>query len=48
MAEVTAGTLVDGRYRLQTRLGSGGMADVFLGEDEEASRRLGNGNGCVV
>jgi beta-lactam-binding protein with PASTA domain/predicted Ser/Thr protein kinase len=40
MAEVTAGTLVDGRYRLQTRLGSGGMADVFLGEDEQLGRKV--------
>src|SRR5438309_8207145 len=40
MAELTAGTLIDGRYRLQTRLGSGGMADVFLGEDEQLGRKV--------
>ncbi len=40
MAELTAGTLVDGRYRLQSRLGSGGMADVFLGEDEQLGRKV--------
>jgi serine/threonine-protein kinase len=40
MAELTAGTLIDGRYRLQSRLGSGGMADVFLGEDEQLGRKV--------
>src|SRR5260370_21020357 len=40
MAELTAGTLIDGRSRLQSRLGSGGMADVFLGEDEQLGRKV--------
>jgi beta-lactam-binding protein with PASTA domain/predicted Ser/Thr protein kinase len=40
MAELTSGTLIDGRYRLQSRLGSGGMADVFLGEDEQLGRKV--------
>jgi eukaryotic-like serine/threonine-protein kinase len=34
------GTLVDGRYRLVRRLGSGGMADVWLAEDTELSRNV--------
>ena len=36
------GTLVDGRYRLVRRLGSGGMADVWLAEDTELSRKVVN------
>jgi serine/threonine-protein kinase len=40
VAELTSGTLIDGRYRLQSRLGSGGMADVFLGEDEQLGRKV--------
>jgi beta-lactam-binding protein with PASTA domain/predicted Ser/Thr protein kinase len=33
-------TLVDARYRLVRRLGSGGMADVWLAEDTELSRKV--------
>jgi beta-lactam-binding protein with PASTA domain/predicted Ser/Thr protein kinase len=34
------GTLFAGRYVLERRLGSGGMADVWLAEDQELGRRV--------
>jgi len=40
MAELEPGTLVDGRYRVISRLGSGGMADVFLAEDLQLGRKV--------
>jgi serine/threonine-protein kinase len=40
MAEVPPNTLVDGRYRVISRLGTGGMADVFLAEDQQLGRKV--------
>ena len=33
-------TLIDGRYKVLSRLGSGGMADVFLAEDQQLGRKV--------
>src|SRR6516164_7210196 len=40
MPELATGTLIDGRYRVVSRLGAGGMADVFLAEDEQLGRKV--------
>ena len=40
MAELSPGTVVDGRYRVLSRLGSGGMADVLLAEDQQLGRKV--------
>jgi len=34
------GDLVDGRYKVVSRLGAGGMADVFLAEDQQLGREV--------
>ena len=40
MAEVNEGSVVDNRYRVLRRLGSGGMADVWLAEDTHLQRQV--------
>jgi eukaryotic-like serine/threonine-protein kinase len=40
MPDATLGALIDGRYRVVSRLGAGGMADVFLAEDQQLGRKV--------
>jgi serine/threonine protein kinase len=40
VAEVDVGSVVDGRYRVVGRIGGGGMADVWLAEDDHLQRRV--------
>src|SRR5689334_5226514 len=40
MPELATGTLIDGRYKVISRLGSGGMADVYLAEDQQLGRKV--------
>src|SRR5438067_3191253 len=40
MAELAPGTVIDGRYKVVSRLGAGGMADVFLAEDQQLGRKV--------
>ena len=38
--QVAAGTLIDGRYRVISRVGSGGMAEVYCADDAQLGRRV--------
>jgi serine/threonine-protein kinase len=40
VAEVTQGSVVDGRYTVLQRIGSGGMADVWLADDSHLQRQV--------
>jgi eukaryotic-like serine/threonine-protein kinase len=40
VAEVNEGSIVDNRYRVLRRIGSGGMADVWLAEDTHLQRQV--------
>src|ERR671935_2652445 len=40
MRDVPAGTVVDQRYQIQSRIGSGGMADVYCAEDLQLGRKV--------
>ncbi|MGE5281580.1 MAG: protein kinase domain-containing protein [Chloroflexota bacterium] len=39
-AEIREGTTLDGRYRVLRRIGSGGMADVWLADDTHLQRQV--------
>jgi len=37
---IEPGTTIDGRYKVRSRIGSGGMADVYLAEDQLLGRQV--------
>ncbi len=38
MSVLANGTLIDNRYTVRSRIGSGGMADVYLCDDQHLGR----------
>jgi beta-lactam-binding protein with PASTA domain/predicted Ser/Thr protein kinase len=40
VAEVSQGSVIDGRYQVLQRIGSGGMADVWLADDTHLQRQV--------
>jgi serine/threonine-protein kinase len=40
VSAINPGQLIDGRYKVVSRIGAGGMADVFLAEDEQLGRQV--------
>src|SRR5437773_8783118 len=40
VTDALLGTVFDGRYKIVRKLGAGGMADVYLAEDQELGRRV--------
>jgi beta-lactam-binding protein with PASTA domain/tRNA A-37 threonylcarbamoyl transferase component Bud32 len=40
MQQIAEGTLIDERYRVVNRIGSGGMADVYCAEDTQLGRKV--------
>jgi len=40
VADLSPGAIVDNRYKVLSRLGAGGMADVFLAEDQQLGRKV--------